>query len=130
MKCKIIFLFVVFMSCKKQDNIGQPESYILTERNISEDCNAFQLKFKEGKYLLKFSLAGSCKKLTPKQYIQEYVSYLDKNYDSLIHKDGYVIFDYYGLDNSKTIRDSIIKITKRKFNAEVSLTENNGIALR
>lgn len=123
MKYYAILLVILFLSCKKQEGIGLPENYVLTEKSISEDCNIFQMRFKEGKYLLKYSLAGSCKELTTEAYIREYISYLEKNYDSLAHKKGYVIFDYYGVENSNILQDSIIKITKRKFNTEVLLTE-------
>ena len=123
MKYYVILFVILFLSCKKQDGVRLPENYVLTEKNISKDCNIFQMRIKEGKYLLKYSLAGSCKELTAEAYVREYISCLDKNYDSLAHKKGYVIFDYYGVEQSDILQDSIIKITKRKFNTEVSLTE-------
>ncbi|MFC3160291.1 hypothetical protein SAMN05443633_102392 [Chryseobacterium arachidis] len=123
MKYYTILLLVFFIACKKQEDIGLPENYILTEKNISDDCNIFQMRFKEGKYLLKCSLAGSCRKMTSEIYIKEYVSYLEKNYDHFAHKKGDIIFDYYGIKDSKILQDSLLKITKRKFNNVVSLSE-------
>ncbi|WBV59506.1 hypothetical protein PFY12_10605 [Chryseobacterium camelliae] len=125
MKYYALLFLILFLSCKKQDAIGLPENYVLTEKSISKDCNVFQMRFKEGKYLLKYSLAGSCEGLTAETYIREYISYLEKNYDSLAHKKGYLIFDYYRMKDSMILKDSIVKITERKFNTTVLLAEEH-----
>jgi hypothetical protein len=122
----IIMILFLLLSCKnKEDEIGRPDPYILTEKNISEDCNAYQMLFKDGEYIFKFSLAGKCKSLNNDLYIKEYSQYLASCQDSLLNKRGYIILDFFQVNNNEDLTDSIIKITKRKFKTAVSLSETN-----
>jgi hypothetical protein len=120
----IVGAFVFLLSCvsKNDDEIGKPEVYTLTERKMSEDCNAYLMGFWKGGYILRFALAGSCKCLTREEYIQEYSRSLNCYWDSLANRRGYIIFDYY-FANSDALQDSIINITRRKFKAFVFLSE-------
>jgi hypothetical protein len=120
-----IFLILLAGCCTVGDSeIGKPEKYILTEINISEDCNAYQIRYYEGKNIFRFSLSGTCKQLTMDNYIKGYSDYLSLNQDSLVFKRGHVIFDYYSFkDTNNVLVDSIIEITKREFNSYVSLSE-------
>ena len=120
-----IFLALLAGCCTVEDSeIGKPEKYILTETIISEDCNAYQIRYFEGKNIFRFSLSGTCKQLTMDNYIKGYSDYLSLNQDSLVAKRGYIIFDYYSFkDTNNVLVDSIIEITKRKFNTFVSLSE-------
>jgi len=121
----VTILFLV-LSCKNKDEeIGKPDSYILTENYISEDCNIYQMRFKDGEYIFKFSLAGKCKSLNNDLYIKEYSQYLTSCHDSLIDRRGYIILDYFQGNNNDVLTDSIIKITRRNFKTAVSLLETN-----
>ena len=133
MRYTIITILFLFLSCKsKDDEIGRPDSYILTEKHISKDCSAFQMNFKEGKYILNFALSGTCKELKVENYTKEYSSYLTHYKDSLFVKKGYILLQYYGLNTSiKDFQDSIIHITKKKFKTDdVSLVEEDDFFFR
>ena len=118
------FLFFVTSCVIRDKEIGKPENYKLTEREISEDCIAYQMRFNDGQYIFRFSLSGPCKNLTLENYIQEYSRYLSSQRDSLVYKRGYVILDFYNLtDTNNVLLDSVINITKRNFGAFVSLSE-------
>ncbi|AWK04515.1 hypothetical protein HYN56_09835 [Flavobacterium crocinum] len=121
----IIVLFSI-VSCKNKDqNIGVADSYMLTEKHISEDCSAYQMRFKKGDYMFNFALSGTCKKLTMKDYTNEYSMYLDLYKDSLIVKKGSILIQYYGIEgDTKKFQDSIIAITKRNFKTNVSVVES------
>lgn len=124
--CTSIVLLFIALSCKKNDeNIGVPENYILTEKKVFDDCTFFQMMFTEGEYILKYSLAGSCKDLTTEKYLMEYSLYIEKNYNNLKYKKGYIVIDYYKVDNLEYFQDSIIDITENKLNSNVSLYESN-----
>lgn len=129
----IIFLLFFLISCRNQSTeIGKPENYTLTDRDISKDCNIYQMRFKDGEYIFKFSLAGSCKSLNNENYIKEYSRYLHLYQDSLIQRRGYIIFDNYGSDNNSILQDSVIKITKKYFKTFVTLSEvdENGFKIK
>lgn len=125
----IITITVLFLllSCKnKDDEIGRPDPYILTEKNISEDCSAYQMRFKKGEYILNFALSGTCKKIKSEDYIKEYSRYLNLYKDSLLVRKGYILIKYYGINiNIKDFQDSVINITKRNFKTKVSLVESD-----
>lgn len=126
MKCSLIFFLVVsLVSCKEKSiEIGKSDNYTITERYFSKDCNIYQMRFKDGKYIFKFSLAGSCKSLNTENYINEYSIYLHLNQDSLVTRRGYIIIDYSGIDNETyVLKDSVINITKRYFKTYVSLSK-------
>ena len=117
----VLFLL---LSCKNQDEeIGKPDSYILTENYILEDCNIYQMRFMDGEYIFKFSLAGKCKSLSNDLYIKEYSQYLASCQDSLLNRRGYIILDFFQAHNNQDLTDSIIKITRRNFKTAVSLSE-------
>ena len=122
----ISFLFL-FLSCKNKDEeIGKPDPYILTENHISEDCGAYQMRFKDGKYIFNFALSGTCKKIKSEDYIKEYSRYLNFYNDSLVNRRGYILLQYYGINtNIKYFQESIINITKRNFKTHVSLVESD-----
>jgi hypothetical protein len=122
----IIIILFFFLSCKNKDEeIGRPDSYLLTENNISEDCSAYQMRFKKGDYILNFALSGTCKKIKTEEYTNEYSRYLSLYNDSLLVKKGKIIIHYYGINtNVKDFQDSIINITKRNFKTKVSLIES------
>jgi hypothetical protein len=127
MKYKIIIIVLFFLSFKNYDEeIGRPDPYILTEKHISEDCSAYQMRFKDGKYIFNFALSGTCKKLKFDDYTQEYSRYLSVYNDSLLIRKGYILLHFYGLgtDNRK-LQDSVINITKRNFKTNVSLVESD-----
>ncbi len=118
------FLLCFLISCKNQNaDIGKPENYILTERNVSHDCNIYQMRFKEGDYIFKFSLSGTCKCLSAENYIKEYSRYLHSCQDSLINRRGYIIFDYYDINENNVLPNTIMNITKKHFKTFVSLSE-------
>ena len=121
----IFFLLFSLISCEKKSiEIGKPENYTLTERDFSKDCNIYQMRFKDGKYIFKFSLAGSCKSLNTENYIKEYSMYLNLYQDSLVTRRGYILLDYNGIDNdTNVLKDSVINITKRYFKTFVSLSK-------
>jgi hypothetical protein len=128
-----VFLLFLLIACKNQNlEIGKPENYILTEKDISKDCNIYQMRFKEGEYIFKFSLAGSCKSLNADNYIKEYSRYLYTYQDSLMSRRGYIIFDYYGINDKNVLQDSIMNITKKHFKTFVTLSEvdNNGFTIK
>lgn len=52
--------------------IGTPENYLLTEKNISNDCRAYQIRYHKGDNMFRFSLSGTCKDLSMSDYIDEY----------------------------------------------------------
>lgn len=120
----ILFLL---LSCKNKDEeIGRPDHYILTEKNISEDCNAYQMLFKDGKYIFNFALSGTCKKINIEDYLKEYSRYLNFYNDSLVNRRGYILLQFYGIHtNIKDFQDSIIKVTKRNFTPNVSLVKSD-----
>lgn len=122
----ITFLFLL-LSCKNKDEeIGRPDPYMLTEKNISEDCSAYQMRFKDGKYILNFALSGTCKKIKAEDYIKEYSRYLNLYNDSLFVRRGYILIQFYGINtNIKDFQDSVINITKRNFKTKVSLVESD-----
>jgi len=126
MRCLLAF-FMLFclVACKKKSiEIGKPENYTLTERDFSNDCNIYQMRFKDGKYIFKFSLAGSCKSLNTENYLKEYSMYLNLHQDSLVTRRGYIVLDYNGNDNDiNVLKDSVINITKRYFKTFVSLSK-------
>lgn len=116
----IITALFLLLSCKNKDEeIGRPDPYILTEKNISEDCSAYQMRFKKGHYILNFALSGTCKKLKFEEYIQEYSRYLNQYQDSLLVRKGYIMLKYHSHNflniNIKDFQDSIINVTKKKF---------------
>lgn len=123
----IITSLFLLLSCKnKDDEIGRPDPYILTEKNISEDCSAYQMRFKKGEYILNFALSGTCKKIKAEDYIKEYSRYLNLYNDSLFVRKGYILIKYYGINsNIKDFQDSVINITKRNFKTKVSLVESD-----
>lgn len=119
----MLIVFFVFLSCKHNDQeIGKPENYTLSEKNVSEDCNVYQMRFYKGEYIFRFALAGPCKNLSLKSYLSEYSDYLSRNSDSLVNKRGLIIIEYYEL-NKNEIQDSILDITKKSFKTDVSLYE-------
>lgn len=125
----ITFLFSI-SSCNKNDkDIGKQDAYIVTEQNLSSNCSIYQMlikskNYKKGDWFLRVALSGQCKNLTKQEYIEAYSKYLNLNQDSLRGKRGYIIIEYYGLENTNhVLQDSIVKITKKKFNANVSLKE-------
>jgi len=127
----LLLLLILGTRCGvKDDDIGKHENYILTENNISEDCNAYQLRFnKEGEYIFSFSLSGTCKKLTKNDYIRAYKDYLSKYSDSLILKRGKIMVNYYSFsDTNNVLVDSIINVTQRNFNCHVTLSEIDDIS--
>jgi len=119
----IITALFLLLSCKNKDEeIGRPDPYILTEKNISEDCSAYQMRFKDGKYIFNFALSGTCKKIKAEDYVKEYSRYLKFYNDSLVLRKGYILIQYYGIHSDiKDFQDSIINITKRNFKTNVSL---------
>ncbi|MFD1602126.1 hypothetical protein ACFSJW_19275 [Flavobacterium artemisiae] len=121
----IVTLLFLCLSCKnKEDEIGRPDPYILTENHISEDCSAFQMRFDKGDYILNFALTGTCPKLKPEEYTKEYSRYLKVYNDSLSLRKGFILIKYHGFNtNIKRFQDSIIQITKRNFKTNVSLIE-------
>lgn len=121
----LAILFLVLSCRNKDEEIGRPDSYILTENYISEDCNIYQMRFMDGEYIFKFSLAGKCKSLSNDLYIKEYSKYLKSCHDSLLKRRGYIILDFFKANNNEDLTDSIIKITKRDFKAAISLSETN-----
>lgn len=123
----IITSLFLLLSCKnKDDEIGRPDPYILTEKNISEDCSAYQMRFKDGKYIVNFALSGTCKKIKAEDYVKEYSRYLKFYNDSLVLRKGYILIQYYGIHSDiKDFQDSIINITKRNFKTKVSLVESD-----
>lgn len=125
----IITTIIVFfaLSCKHKDNeIGKVENYILTEKDIDKECNVYQMLFKEGDYIFRFSLAGKCKNLKKENYIREYSIYLEKYRNQLINRRGFIIFDKreFNKDND-SLCDSILAVSKNYFKARVFITENN-----
>ena len=126
----IITALFLLLSCKNRDEeIGRLDPYILTEKNISEDCSAYQMRFKKGDYILNFALSGTCKKLKFEEYIQEYSRYLNHYQDSLLVRKGYIMLKYHSHNflniNIKDFQDSIINVTKRNFKTNVSLVESD-----
>ena len=123
----IITALFLLLSCKNKDEeIGRPDPYILTEKNISEDCSAYQMRFKKGDYILNFALSGTCKKVKAEDYVKEYSRYLKFYNDSLVLRKGYILIQYYGIHSDiKDFQDSMINITKRKFKTKVSLVESD-----
>lgn len=121
----IVFLLLIGSCCTvKNDEIDKPENYFLTERKISEDCNAYQIKYFSGKNVFRFSLSGKCENLTVDSFLQEYAFYLSTYRDSLMDRRGFVIVDYYSISNPNNILvDSIISITQRNFETYVALSE-------
>jgi hypothetical protein len=121
----IISVLFLFLSCRnKVEEIGKPDPYILTENHISEDCGAYQMRFKDGKYIFNFALSGTCKKIKAEDYIKEYSRYLNFYNDSLVNRRGYILLQYYGIHtNIKDFQYSIINITKRNLKTHVSLVE-------
>ncbi|MEN2402532.1 hypothetical protein GKZ90_0022265 [Flavobacterium sp. MC2016-06] len=130
MKYTIIIIVLLFSSCKNRDEeIGRPDPYTLTERDISEDCSAFQMRFKDGKYILNFALSGTCQNLKVEYYIKEYSRYLNFYHDSLKNRRGYIMLKYHRNSflntNIRDLQDSIINITKSNFKTNVSLIESD-----
>lgn len=125
MKKIILLVILVFcVSCKSHDDdIGKPENYIFTKTDIANDCNAYQMLFHDGEYIFKFSLAGNCKNLNAYKYINEYSKYLSKHKHKLKNRKGFIILDYCKVNN--ILVDSIIALTKKSFEAKVSLIEVN-----
>lgn len=123
----VIAVLFLLLSCKNKDEeIGRPDPYILTEKNISEDCSAYQMRFKDGKYIFNFALSGTCKKIKAEDYVKEYSRYLKFYNDSLVIRKGYILIQYYGIHSDiKKIQDSIINMTKRNFKTNVSLVESD-----
>ncbi|MFH7004876.1 hypothetical protein [Flavobacterium bizetiae] len=124
----IIVVLFLLLSCKNKDEeIGRPDSYILTEKDISQDCSAFQMRFKKGEYILNFALSGTCENLKVEEYTHEYSRYLNHYHDSLSIRKGYIMLKYYKhnfLDtNIKDLQDSILKITRKSFKDKVLLSE-------
>jgi len=115
------------LSCKNKDEeIGRPDPYTLTEKNISEDCSAYQMRFKKGEYIFNFALSGTCKKVKAEDYVKEYSRNLKFYNDSLVLRKGYILIQYYGIHSDiKDFQDSMINITKRKFKTKVSLVESD-----
>lgn len=130
----IIAVLFLMLSCKNKDEeIGRPDPYVLTENHISEDCSAYQMLFKDGKYIFNFALSGTCKKIKTEDYIKEYSRYLNFHNDSLVNRRGYILLQYYGIPtNVKDFQDSIINITKRNFKTHVSLvnSDNESFTIR
>lgn len=125
MKYRIIIIVFFVLACKHSDDeIGKSENYILSERKISKDCNAYQMRFDKGEYIFRFALSGPCKKLSLKNYIKEYSGYLYSNHDRLVNKKGLIIIEHNELNN-KDIQDSILYITKKNFKADVFLYETD-----
>ena len=121
----VIAVLFLLLSCKNKDEeIGRPDPYILTEKNISEDCSAYQMRFKDGKYIFNFALSGTCKKIIAEDYVKEYSRYLKFYNDSLVLRKGYILIQYYGIHSDiKDFQDSILNITKRNFKTHISLVD-------
>lgn len=130
----IILLLMTGACCSVKDSeIGKPENYFSTEREISEDCTGYQIKYYSGKNIFRFSLSGACKNLTMESFLQEYTYYLSTYRDSLADKRGFIIVDYYSISNENNVLvDSIIGITKRNFETYVALSEidDNGFTIK
>lgn len=122
----IITILLFFLSCKnRNEEIGRPDPYILTENHISEDCSAYQMHFKKGEYMFNFALSGTCKKIKAEDYTKEYSRYLSLYKDSLLVNRGYILLQYYGIDTDVSkFQESIIDITKRNFKTNISLVES------
>ncbi|MDQ6473109.1 hypothetical protein RB619_20915 [Flavobacterium sp. LHD-80] len=132
MKYSMLIVFFVLLSCKHSNQeIRKPDNYTLSEKNVSEDCNVYQMRFYKEEYIFRFALTGPCKNLSLKSYLSEYSDYLSRNGDSLINKRGLIIIEYYEL-NKKEVQDSILHITKKSFKTDVSLyeTEDNRFVLK
>ena len=123
----ITIILLVPLSCKHTDNeIGKLENYILTEREVAKDCNVYQMLFKDGNYIFRFSLAGSCKNLSIINYTKEYSTYLNKYRDSLINRRGLIIFDKTKFnDSNNELENSILTISKKYFKTNVTIIESD-----
>ena len=132
MKYSLLIVLLVFLSCRPSDQeIGKPENYTLSERKFSEDCSVYQMRFYKGEYILRFALAGPCKNLPLRSYLDEYSAYLSRNDNSLSNKRGLIILEYNQF-NKKDIQDAVMAITRRSFKTDVSLyeTEQNRFVLK
>lgn len=127
MKFKIIIFVTLFItSCKNNDNeIGNPENYILTKKDISDDCNSYQMLFYEGNYIFRFALAGRCKDLKYEKYMNQYSSYLTKYRNKLLKRRGFIILDDSESIINHNLQNSILTITKNHFKTNVSVIEMN-----
>ena len=131
MKYYIIIITCILSGCFSvsdseisDSGIGTPENYLLTEKNISNDCRAYQIRYHKGDNMFRFSLSGTCKDLSMSDYLDEYSKFLQSYKDSLIVKRGYIIFDYYNFsDTSNVFVDSLLKITRQNFKTNVGLLE-------
>ncbi|REC59814.1 hypothetical protein DRF65_24105 [Chryseobacterium pennae] len=122
----LILCFLLLLSCRKKDKeIDYPENYILTEKAISKDCHAFQMRFNEGDFILNFSLSGYCHDIKMNDYIKEYSKYLNQYRSRFKVREGYINFNYYGIKETKVLQDSIIEITARSFKSPVFLSESS-----
>ncbi len=135
MKYSIIIILLILSSCLSisDSEIGKPENYLLTEKEISKDCNAYQIRYYKGDNMFRFSLSGTCKELTMNDYVDEYSEFIQLYKAGLHIRRGYIIFDYYNFsDTSNVFVDSIIEITKRNFNTYVALSkiEQNSFTLK
>ena len=120
----IMLILILFYSCKHEEKeIGKSENYILTEKKISDNCNTFQMFFKEGKYIFTFSLSGKCSGFQMKDYIIEYSNFLNSNTRNIKNRKGYIVLNFYNFDYDDTFGNSITSITSKIFHSSVQIHE-------
>jgi hypothetical protein len=121
----IYSVVLIFMSCNNNDSIHNPDTYESMESHIYSDCAIYKMVFYEGDHIFNFALAGACKDLTQGDYLDDYKKFLNENYRNICNRRGLVTFEYYFLfeKGNNDFINSIIQITKKNFNSNVSLVD-------
>ena len=125
---KYISIILFILTACKQNIIHNPEEYYLTEKNMYDDCNLYQLFFENGDYLFKYSLAGSCNNLTKEDYIIEYTDYLKRNKALLSNRLGFIILDKFDVNDFKKVEDTILFITKEFYKKKIYIYNSDKLS--
>ena len=122
MKRWINILVVLLLSCNNvlhnEDNYENKQS-----NNKYSDCSVYQMVFKDGNYIFRFATSGSCKKLTHKDFYNDYQIFLKENYSILKNRKGLINIEFNPIDSTNQLVNILIKITENNFDNNVVLLE-------
>ncbi|MFA9212741.1 MAG: hypothetical protein ACEQSR_02725 [Candidatus Methylacidiphilales bacterium] len=124
MKRWINILFVLLFSCNNvlhnDDNYENKQS-----NNKYSDCSVYQIIFKDGNYIFRFATSGSCKKLTHKDFCNDYQVFLEENDTIFKNRNGLINIEFNPIDSSNQLVNILMKITENNFDKSVVLLESD-----
>lgn len=118
--CAIVLLLV---SCNMDSDLGKPEGWTLTETRVSDNCNAYQMRFDKHSYFFRFAFSGRCDQITQDNYLRIYTEYLSSYQDSFKGSSGLILLDKIDALTSTSYVDSVVAITAQALGGAVKLYE-------